>query len=151
MKIVTDSNVFFRAILGRKAGTASKLVIQLISDGRVAPYTCDALMGEIGRIIKSDPKLSRIDPVYFRQFMDNIDTWLSYVPMKDLEHNQKILNRIGNDWYLIAIVKSIGADFIITYDKDLISMKSELKNQDDIDVLTSEEFIENYKSKNFSI
>jgi predicted nucleic acid-binding protein len=103
MKIVTDSNVFFRAILGRKAGTASKLVIQLISDGRVTSYTCDALMGEIGRIIKSDPKLSRIDPVYFRQFMDNLDTWLSYVPMKDLEHNQKILNRIGNDWYLIAI------------------------------------------------
>ena len=108
-------------------------------------------MGEIGRIIKSDPKLSKIDPVYFRQFMDDIDTWLSYIPMKDLEHNQKILNRIGNDWYLIAIARSIGADFIITYDKDLISMKSELKNQDDIDVLTSEEFIENYKSKNFSI
>ena len=52
----------------------------------------------------------------------------------------------GNDWYLIAIARSIGADFIITYDKDLISMKSELKNQDDIEVLTSEEFIENYKS-----
>ena len=103
-------------------------------------------MGEIGRIIKSDPKLSKIDPVYFRQFMDDIDTWLSYIPMKDLEHNQKILNRIGNDWYLIAIARCIGADFIITYDKDLISMKSELKNQDDIEVLTSEEFIENYKS-----
>ena len=146
MKIVTDSNVFFRAILGRKAGTASKLVIQLIRDGRVTSYTCDALMGEIGRIIKSDPKLSKIDPVYLRQFMDDIDTWLGYIPMKDLEHNQKILNRIGNDWYLIAIARSIGADFIIMYDKDLISMKSELKNQDDIEVLTSEEFIENYKS-----
>ncbi len=78
--------------------------------------------------------------------MDDIDTWLGYIPMKDLENNQKILNRIGNDWYLIAIARSIGADFIITYDKDLISMKSELKNQDDIEVLTSEEFIENYKS-----
>jgi len=78
--------------------------------------------------------------------MDDIDTWLSYIPMKDLENNQKILNRIGNDWYLIAIARSIGSDFIITYDTDLISMKSELKNQDDIKVLTSEEFIENYKS-----
>jgi hypothetical protein len=35
MKIVTDSNVFFRAIPGRKAGTASKMVIQFIMDGRV--------------------------------------------------------------------------------------------------------------------
>lgn len=148
MKIVTDSNVFFRAILGRKVGTTSKKVIQLIREGRVASYTCDALMGEIGRIVKSDPKLSKIDPIYFRQFMDDIDTWLSYVPMKDLEHDQKMLNRIGNDWYLIAIARSIDADFIITYDKDLISMKSELKNQDDVEVLTSEEFIENYKSKN---
>ncbi len=148
MKIVTDSNVFFRAILGRKVGTTSKKVIQLIREGRVASYTCDALMGEIGRIVKSDPKLSKIDPIYFRQFMDDIDTWLSYVPMKDLGHDQKMLNRIGNDWYLIAIARSIDADFIITYDKDLISMKSELKNQDDVEVLTSEEFIENYKSKN---
>jgi predicted nucleic acid-binding protein len=80
MKIVTDSNVLFRAILGRKVGTASKQVIQLIRDGRVTPYTCDALMGEIGRVIKSDPKLSKINPVYFRQFIDDIDTWLSYAP-----------------------------------------------------------------------
>ena len=144
MKVVTDSNVFFRAILGRKAGTASKMVINLIREGRIASYTCDALMGEIGRIVKSDPKLSKIDPVYFRQFMDDIDDWLRYVPMKDLGHDQKILNRIGNDWYLIAIARNTSADFIITYDKDLISMKSELKN-DDIEVLTSEDFIENYK------
>jgi predicted nucleic acid-binding protein len=76
--------------------------------------------------------------------MDDIDDWLRYVPMKDLGHDQKILNRIGNDWYLIAIARNTSADFIITYDKDLISMKSELKN-DDIEVLTSEDFIENYK------
>ena len=145
MKIVTDSNVFFRAVLGRKFGTASKMVMQLIREGRVTSYTCDALMGEVGRIIKSDPKLSKIDPVYFRQFLDDLDNWLSYVPMKDLEHDQKMLNRIGNDWYIIAIARSIGADFIITYDKDLISMKGELKNHDDIDILTSEEFIERYK------
>ena len=145
MKIVTDSNVFFRAILGRKFGTASKMVMQVIREGRVTSYTCDALMGEVGRIIKSDPKLSKIDPVYFRQFLDDLDNWLSYVPMKDLEHDQKMLNRIGNDWYIIAIARCIGAEFIITYDKDLISMKGELKNHDYIDILTSEEFIEKYK------
>jgi putative PIN family toxin of toxin-antitoxin system len=145
MKIVTDSNVFFRAILGRKVGTASKQVIQLIRDGRVTSYTCDALMGEIGRVIKSDPKLSKIDPIYFRKFIDDIDNWLSYVPMKDLEHDQKMLNRIGNDWYLIAIARSIGASFIVTYDKDLIDMRTELKQKDDVEILTSEEFIENYR------
>ena len=144
MKVVTDSNVFFRAALGRKVGTASKLVIQLIRDGRIVSYTCDALMGEIGRIVKNDPKLSKINNIYFQQFMDDIDDWLRYVPMKDLGHDQKILNRIGNDRYLIAIARNTSADFIITYDKDLISMKSELKN-DDIEVLTSEDFIENYK------
>ena len=73
MKIVTDSNVFFRAILGRKAGTASKKLLDLIRNGMVTSYTCDALMGEIGRIVKSDPKLSKIDLVYFRQFMDDVD------------------------------------------------------------------------------
>ena len=80
MKIVTDSNVFFRAIFGRKLGTASKMVVQLIREGMVTSYTCDALMGEIGRIIKSDPKLSKIDLVYFRQFFDDLDNWLSYSP-----------------------------------------------------------------------
>lgn len=33
MKIVTDSNVFFRANLGGKAGSAGKAVISLIMDG----------------------------------------------------------------------------------------------------------------------
>ncbi|MHB8396841.1 MAG: putative toxin-antitoxin system toxin component, PIN family [Thermoplasmataceae archaeon] len=145
MKVITDSNVFFRAILGRKAGTASKSVISLIREGRITSYTCDALMGEIGRIVKSDPKLRKIDPVYFRQFMDDVDGWLSYVPMKDLEHDQKMLNRIGNDWYLIAISRSISANYIITYDKELISIKKELKSQDEVEVLTSEEFMEQYK------
>ncbi|MCL5783690.1 MAG: hypothetical protein M1476_07270 [Candidatus Thermoplasmatota archaeon] len=79
------------------------------------------------------------------QVMDDIEGWLSYIPMKNLEHDKKMLNRIGNDWYLIAISRSINADFIITYDKDLISMKSELKDQDDIEVLTSENFMESYK------
>ena len=145
MKIVTDSNVFFRAILGRKVGTASKMVIQLIIDGKVTSYTSDVLMGEMGRIVKSDPKLSKIDPIYFRQFVDDVDSWLSYVPMKNLEHDQKMLNRIGNDWYLIAIARSIHANYIITYDKELISMGEELGNRDDVEVLTSEEFIEKYK------
>lgn len=145
MKIVTDSNVFFHAILGRKAGTASKRVINLIREGRVASYTCDVLMGKIGRIVKGDPKLSKIDPVYFRQFMDDIEGWLRYVPMKNLEHDQKVLNRIGNDWYLIAISRSINADFIITYDNDLITMRDELKDHDGVEVLTSEDSIENYR------
>ena len=145
MKAVTDSNVFFRAILARKAGTASKSVINLIREGRIQSYTCDALMGEMGRIVKSDPKLRKINPVYFRQFMDDVDGWLSYVPMKNLEHDQKMLNKIGNDWYLIAIGRSISANYIITYDKDLISMKTELKERDELEVLTSEEFVELYR------
>ncbi len=58
-------------------------MISLIREGRITSYTCDALMGEIGRIVKSDPKLRKIDPVYFRQFIDDADGWLSYVPMKD--------------------------------------------------------------------
>lgn len=49
-------------------------------------------MGEISRIVKSDPKLRKIDPIYFRQFLDDIDGWLSYVPMKNIGHDQKKLN-----------------------------------------------------------
>ncbi len=73
MKIVIDSNVFFRVILGRKAGSASKTVISLITEGRISPYTFDALIGEIGRVVKKDKKLSQIDPIYFRQYIDGID------------------------------------------------------------------------------
>ena len=42
-------------------------------EGRVSPYTCDALIGEIGRVVKKDKKLSQIDPIYFRQYIDGID------------------------------------------------------------------------------
>ena len=104
-------------------------------------------MGEMRRIVKSDPKFRKINPVYFLQFMDDVDGWLSYVPMKNLEHDQKMLNKIGNDWYIIAIGRSISANHIITYDKDLISLKTELKERDELEVLTSEEFVELYRKQ----
>ncbi len=62
-----------------------------------------------------------------------------------LEHDQKMLNNIGNDWYLIAISKCVRANCIITYDKHLLSLKNELKEKERVDVLTSEEFIQLFK------
>ncbi len=61
--------------------------------------------------------------------------------MKNLEYDKKKLNSIGNDRYLIA--KYIEADFIITYDKDLLSIKFELKDNYHDDVVNSEDFLTN--------
>jgi predicted nucleic acid-binding protein len=102
-------------------------------------------MGEIYRILETDPKLKRVDPVYFSEFMTDIRVWLNHVPMKNLEHNQSVLNLVGNDWYIIAVAKSISANYIITFDKYLISQKTTLKEEHDILVVTPEEFEKDYK------
>lgn len=146
MKIVTDADVLFRAVLSKNSRTASRFVFDLIAEGRVQAYTCDVLLGEIHRIVGEDPDLKRLNPVYFQEFMGRLRIWLNHVPMKELEHNQKILNLIGNDWYLIAVAKKISANYIITYDKHLHSMKDKLREEDDITVVNSEEFEKEYKN-----
>lgn len=145
MRIVTDANVLISAVLSNKSSSASKFVFELIQTGRVQSYTCDALVGEIYRVMETDPKLKRVNPVYFSEFMAKIRVWLNHVQMKDLEHNQSVLNLVGNDWYVIAVAKSISANYIITFDKYLLSRKKILKEEDDILVVTPEEFEKDYK------
>lgn len=151
MRIVTDANVLFSAVLSKRLNSSSRFVFDLIKNGLVQSYTCDALMGEVYRAIQTDPKLKKIDPVYFSEFMNNISVWLNYVPMKNLEHNQAMLNRAGNDWYVIAVAKSVSADYIITYDNFLLSEKTNLKDEYDISVVTPDEFVRYYKRSGLSI
>ncbi len=145
MRIVTDSNVLFSAVLSNKSHSASKFIFDLIRTTKVQAYTCDALLGEVYRVIESDPRLKGEDPVYFDQFMADTRVWLNFVDMKDLEHNQKLLNLIGNDWYVIAVAKSISANYIITFDKHILDRKESLKEENDIWVMKPEEFVKVYK------
>jgi predicted nucleic acid-binding protein len=141
MKAVIDSMVFFRAMLGRHAKTASRHVVDLMIDGRIQVYTCDALMGEMYRHVKEDKILRTIDPVYFQQYMNRIDEWIHYVRMKDLEQDKKRMNELGNDWYLIAIARNVPTEFIITYDRQVLDLKDEFL-EESIRVIDSEGFIE---------
>ncbi len=104
------------------------------------------MLGEIYRVVEEDPKLKRINPVYFREFMGRLRVWLNHVQMKDLEHDQKILNLVGSDWYVIAVAKSISANYIVTFDKYLHFQKESLRKENDILVVTPEEFKRDFKS-----
>ena len=146
MKIVTDADVLFRAILSKNSRTASRFVFDMIIESRVQAYTCDVLLGEIFRIVEEDPKLKKVSKVYFQEFIGRVQTSLTHIPMKELEHDQKMLNEIGNDWYLIAVAKSISANYIVTYDRHLHSKKTELFEENGIRVSDSEEFERDFKS-----
>jgi predicted nucleic acid-binding protein len=96
-------------------------------------------------VVDVDPKLKKVNKVYFQEFMGRLQTYLTYVPMKELEHDEKMLNEIGNDWYLIAVAKSISASYIVTYDKHLHSRKAKLLEENDIIVNDSEGFERDFK------
>jgi predicted nucleic acid-binding protein len=145
MKIVTDADVLFRAVLSKNLRTASRFVFEMIIGSKVQAYTCDVLLGEIFRVVDVDPKLKKVNKVYFQEFMGRLQTYLTYVPMKELEHDEKMLNEIGNDWYLIAVAKSISASYIVTYDKHLHSRKAKLLEENDIIVNDSEGFERDFK------
>lgn len=146
MKVVIDSNVIFHAILGKNAKTASKKILERVMAGGLQAYTCDVLIGEMERVIKEDPKLKTIDPIYFQEFVNRLLEWLHFVAMKDLEHNQKMLNEIGNDWYLIAVARNVSAEYIRTYDTHLLKKKAEL-NSERITIIDSEEFVQTLRLK----
>ena len=42
--------------------------------------------------------------------------------MSGLEHNQAMLSRFGNDWYVIAVAKKRSVDYIVAEDRDIEEM-----------------------------
>ena len=142
MSAVVDTVVFYRAMFGSRIDTASRTVTGLVVDQRIQAFSSDIFMGEIVRIIMSDPKLRGLDNPYLHNYLAMIQASLTMVDIKYLEYDKNWLKLIGNDWFLIALARFKKVDYLITHDKKAFLNRRETDWKDeDYEIVTSAEFL----------
>ncbi len=129
MKIVLDTSVVLNAVYSSKssASTSSRRIFDLLISGELEVFTCDVFLGEILRVVSTDPKLSKVKPPYLEA---RIDEYLKHTIVVSIEEVNKVrmspnfqLFKNGtmneNDMYLIALSIAKKVEYLLTYDKDV--------------------------------
>lgn len=142
MRAVVDTVVFYRAMFGHKIDTPAKRVTDLVIEQRIQAFSADVFLGEILRVINGDPILRNMDQTYLHGYLALIEASLTVVEMKYLEHDQKWLNLVGNDWYLIALSRFKKVDYLITFDKKaLLNRRDTDWRDEDFKIVDAAEYL----------
>lgn len=131
MKIIIDTNLWISFLIGKKLS----IMKTLFTNTEIQIYSCDELMTEFN-FVASRPKI--------RKYITDEDIRETYLLMEKYCYffpvQKKAISpvRDKNDLYLLSFADTVSADFIITGDKDLLSLQ--FHNQTKI--LTYKEFSE---------
>ena len=130
MRVVFDTNIWISFLLGKKLSILKDVLMR--EDIRV--YVSDELLEEI-IVVANRPKFKRIITA---------ESLIALLEMVDavcvrVDHYAKINSDVRDvdDIYLISMVETISADYLVTGDKDLLV----LINQGQCKIITFAEFI----------
>lgn len=132
MKIIIDTNLWISFLLGKSLSTL-KFVL---SDLRCTVYICDELVSEFKEVAARDKirkYISEEDVISTLKLMDMHCTFVNQYPMTSADI------RDINDLYLLSLADQISADYIITGDKDLLTLKEHGKTK----IVSYKDFMEN--------
>lgn len=113
MRIVFDTNVILSAFLTE--GLSNKIFEHCIVNDNV--YVSDFIISELDRILTRKFKVKIKDRNLFLKY---IDTYLFKIKPQNKVHD---VCRDENDNNILQIAEFTGADYLITGDKDLLSLK----------------------------
>jgi putative PIN family toxin of toxin-antitoxin system len=135
-KIVIDANVIISAAFG---GKPLEAVVRAMEDHEV--YLSEAIERELGGVIAGlSKKLSRDQMAFLEEKMQQL-----------LRHARRVsvstyvaLSRDAKDDHYLSLCKAARADFLITGDKDLLSVSDEALKKNGIScrIITPQEFLE---------
>ena len=136
-KIVIDANVIISAAFG---GKPLEAVVRVMEDHEV--YLSEAIEQELrGVILGLSKKLSKDQMAFLEEKMRQL-----------LGHARRVsvsthvaLSRDAKDDHYLSLCKAARADFLITGDKDLLSVSEETLKKSGIScrIITPQEFLEN--------
>jgi len=117
-KIIIDTNLWISLLIGKRL-----LELQSLCNSDVVDvYICDELTEEFTRIA-SHIKIRKYANV--ERVNQTLDLMKVSCIWRIIENNAVTSNlRDINDLYLLALAETVKADFIITGDKDLLSLQS---------------------------
>jgi uncharacterized protein len=120
MKLLVDSNVIVSGLLGSKSSPGQ--LMQLWIERRCEWLTCDQQLEELSRVIAEPYIMSRVE--------GSVGSAYAFMRMFHLKTTHVLVEppyeavcRDPNDDYLIALLLRHPVDFLISGDKDLLSLK----------------------------
>jgi putative PIN family toxin of toxin-antitoxin system len=136
-KIVIDANVIISAAFG---GKPLEAVVRAMEDHEV--YLSDAIERELQGVNSGlSKKLSKDQMAFLEEKMRQL---LSHARRVSVSTNVA-LSRDAKDDHYLSLCKAAGADFLITGDKDLLSVSEETLKKSGIScrIITPQGFLEN--------
>ena len=133
MRIVIDTNLWISFLIGKKL----TFLNTLLSSSELTIYVCDELIGEI-KTSGSKTKIQKyISDDDVNMIFDLIDVYCKHVIL-----NNKAISPVRDpkDLFLLSLAETVFADFILTGDKDLLSLQSHSQTR----IITLRDFLHTY-------
>lgn len=129
-KVVIDTNLWISFLIGKKLASLQTLLVHQDIEIVIA----DQIIDEI-REVTQRPKLKKYFPA------EKVDEFLSLINIVASKHDIKKVEPVSRDPkddYLLALARETQADYLVTGDQDLIT----LKKYGRIKIITASEFEE---------
>ena len=117
MNIVIDTNLWISFLIGKKLSVLKTLLLSR----KLAIFVCDDLIDEIKKVTSKTKILKYISEEDVIATLELIDTYCIHVVIT----KQAVYPvRDAKDVYLLSLAETVCADFILTGDKDLLTLSS---------------------------
>jgi putative PIN family toxin of toxin-antitoxin system len=135
-KVVIDANVIISAAFG---GKPLEAVVRALEDHAI--YLSDPIERELQGVISGLSKKLSNDQILFLR--EKIQQWLSLAKHISIS-THVVLSRDAKDDHYLSLCKEAKADFLITGDKDLLSISQDKLRANGISckVVSPQEFLE---------
>jgi len=137
-KIIIDTNLWISLLIGKRVSELRKLCNSDVID----VYICDELKEEFKRIASKEKIKKYVTDKRVFQTLELMEASCILTSI-----TKKVVSsalRDVNDLYLLAFAETINADFILTGDKDLLSLQSHYQTK----IVTYKEFEEITENSN---
>ena len=116
MKIIVDTNLWISFLIGKKTDSLRQLLLR----DDIIVYVCRELIDEFISVV-SRPKIQKYTS------LEDIDLTLdlmhSYCQGTLIQCNAQSPVRDAKDLYLLSLAETVSADYILTGDKDLLTLE----------------------------
>jgi putative PIN family toxin of toxin-antitoxin system len=133
MKIIIDTNLWISFLIGKRLSVLKAL----LTHSNLSFFVCDEILNEIQNI-SSKQKIRKY--VGIDDIIDTLEIINNFCKYTVITKKAISPVRDANDLYLLSLADTIQADFILTGDKDLLTLQ--FHNQTKI--VTYNEFVEKH-------
>jgi len=122
MKIIIDCNIWISFLLGHQTA----LMRKILTDPAVDIFVCRELLAEI-RDVAGREKIRRYTDA--SEVADLLNLIHSFCLCTDVRQTATSPVRDSKDLYLLSLAETVGADYLVSGDKDLLVLESHGQTQ----------------------